>query len=81
MAKVSVIVPTRCRPQLVGRAIESILAQTFPDFEILLVDNNPPERRIVRNLHQAPWLVDPRLHLLEDDRPQNAGAASVVYHN
>ena len=37
MPLVSVIIPTRNRPQLVHRAIASVLAQTFQDFEIVVV--------------------------------------------
>lgn len=36
---ISVIMLTYNREQLVGRAIESILAQTFRDFEFIIVDN------------------------------------------
>lgn len=37
--KISVIMLTYNRETLVGRAIESILAQTEPDFEFIIVDN------------------------------------------
>ncbi|MDO8543003.1 MAG: glycosyltransferase [Opitutaceae bacterium] len=40
MAEISVIIPTHDRPQLVGRALASVLQQTFRDFEVVLVDNN-----------------------------------------
>lgn len=36
---ISVILLTYNREKLVGRAIRSVLAQTFPDFELILVDN------------------------------------------
>jgi glycosyltransferase involved in cell wall biosynthesis len=35
----SVVVPTYRRPHLVGRAIASVLAQSHPDFELLVVDD------------------------------------------
>jgi glycosyltransferase involved in cell wall biosynthesis len=35
----SVIVPTIDRPQLLSEAIESVLAQTVPDFEVIVVDS------------------------------------------
>jgi glycosyltransferase involved in cell wall biosynthesis len=75
VAKVSVIVPTRARPHLVGRAVESILRQTFSDFEIVLIDNNPIEESIVRVLPGSWWLSDPRVRLLHDERPRNAAQA------
>ncbi len=38
--KVSVIIPTYNRAHLVGRAIKSVLNQTFQDFELIVVDND-----------------------------------------
>jgi glycosyltransferase involved in cell wall biosynthesis len=37
--KVSVVIPTYNRAEKVGRSIESVLAQTFRDFEIIVVDD------------------------------------------
>ena len=47
--KVSVIIPTYNRPKLIRRAIHSILAQTYQNFEIVVVDdssNNKTEKVI-----------------------------------
>jgi glycosyltransferase involved in cell wall biosynthesis len=37
---VSVVMPTYQRPTYLARAIESVLAQTFDDFEVIVVDDN-----------------------------------------
>ncbi len=44
MVKVSVIMLTYNRETLVGRAIESILAQTMRDFEYIIVDNGSTDK-------------------------------------
>ena len=36
---VSVIIPTYNRAHLVGRAIQSVLTQTYQDFELIVVDD------------------------------------------
>src|SRR2546428_10429519 len=42
---VSVVMPTRGRHVLVGRAITSVLKQTFAHFELLILDNSSPNER------------------------------------
>ena len=37
---VSVVIPTFARPYMLGRAIESVLAQQYREFEILVIDDN-----------------------------------------
>lgn len=39
----SVLLPTRNRSEIVGRAIESVLAQEFTDFELIISDNDESE--------------------------------------
>ena len=41
--KISVIVPVYKVGQYLPRCIDSILAQTFTDFELLLIDDGSPD--------------------------------------
>lgn len=40
--KVSVIIPTYRRPDTLARAINSVLNQSYPNFEVIVVDDNDP---------------------------------------
>lgn len=42
--KVSVVVPTYNRPDLIKRAIKSILNQTYQNFEIVIIDDSPTNK-------------------------------------
>ena len=42
--KISIIMPVYNVEQYVGKAIESILGQTFTDYELLLVDDGTKDR-------------------------------------
>ena len=41
MSKITVITATHDRPEMLKRAIESVLSQTVEDFEYIIVDDNP----------------------------------------
>lgn len=68
---VSVILPTRNRAALVGRAIRSVLAQTYEDFELLVVDDASSDetREVVESFS------DRRLVYIRRDS-QNSGASA-----
>ena len=67
MSRVSICIPTYKRPELLRSAIDSCLAQTFQDFEIVIVDDSPDDEtqkmvetlsegqrvRYVRNPHRS----------------------------
>lgn len=40
---ISIVIPTRNRPQLLQRALETIAAQTFADFEVIVIDDGSDE--------------------------------------
>jgi len=45
MSKVSIIIATYHRYDLLPRAVRSALAQTYKDIEVIVVDDNPPESK------------------------------------
>ena len=45
MCKVSVVIPTYSRNSTLDRAIKSVLDQTFKDFEIIVIDDNPVDSK------------------------------------
>jgi glycosyltransferase involved in cell wall biosynthesis len=69
MVSVSAIIPTRNRPELLERAVRSVLAQTFQDFEIIVVIDGPDENTRPSML----VTLDPRIRVLS--LPKNVGLA------
>ncbi|MFO7459610.1 MAG: glycosyltransferase family 2 protein [Desulfatiglandales bacterium] len=69
MAEVSVIIPTYNRARKVARAIASVLYQTFPDYEIIVVDDGSRDDT-ARSLH----LLHP--HLVHLTHKENRGVSA-----
>jgi glycosyltransferase involved in cell wall biosynthesis len=67
MPQFSVVIPTRDRPELLGEAIASVLAQTVDDWELVVVDDasTPP----------ASVPDDPRIRLVRLAEPQGPAGA------
>lgn len=63
-AKVSVVIPVYNREVYVGESIESILAQTFTDFELLVIDDGSTDRS--RDMVRT--YKDPRVRLVCHER-------------
>ncbi len=69
--KISIIMPVYKVEEYVGRAIESIQAQTLKEFEFLIVDDGTPDRSgIICDEYAA---KDPRIHVIHKE---NGGAPS-----
>jgi glycosyltransferase involved in cell wall biosynthesis len=60
MPKVSALIPSRNRPELIRRAVQSVLKQTITDIEAIVVIDGPDPvtERVLAEI------VDPRLHVL-----------------
>ena len=76
MSLASVIIPAYNAAKFVGGAIESVLAQTVHDFEIIVVDDGSKDDTVGA---VAPYLADSRVrYLLQENRglpgARNAGA-------
>jgi glycosyltransferase involved in cell wall biosynthesis len=67
----SVVIPTHNRPQLLRRAVASVLAQNFADFEVLVVDDGS----IAPASEALSGLADSRLRLFRNDIAQGVSAA------
>lgn len=71
---VSVYLPTRNRPALLREAAESVLAQTYPDFELLIVDDgseSADSAAVIQDLQTR----DMRVRGFRHDNPRGAPAA------
>jgi glycosyltransferase involved in cell wall biosynthesis len=67
----SVIIPTYNRAQMVGRAIRSVLDQTYQDFEIVVVDDGSKDNteEVVRSFN------DKRVRYIKHERNEGVAAA------
>jgi len=70
---VSVILPTRDRATLLPRAVASVLAQTDPDFELIIVDNSTAGRGLESSGYSG--FADPRVRIIAAPEAAHAGAA------
>lgn len=68
---VSVVIPTYNRAHLLGRAIQSVLNQTYHDFEIIVVDDGSTDNteKVVKSFN------DPRIHYIRHDQNRGGSAA------
>ncbi len=67
MTSISVVIPTRGRPDLIGRSACAVLANDHPDFDCVVVDQSDDDRtgEAVRSLARS----DPRLRYVHTQPP------------
>ena len=65
--KVSIIIPTYNRPKLFKRAIQSVLKQTYKNFEVIVIDDstNDETKKIVENFN------DKRIRYIHNEKKTN----------
>lgn len=68
--KVSVIIPTYNREKFIGAAIESVINQSFKEFEILVVDDGSSDntQKLIATI------TDPRLHYIHQENRGRSNA-------
>ena len=70
--RISVIMPVFQGEAFIGRALDSLFAQTLTAFELIIVDDGSRDGTIAR---AAAWLDDPRVTLIRLPRNGGLGAA------
>ncbi len=70
MVKVSVVIPVYNVERYIRETLESVLAQTMPDFEIIVVDDGSSDR----SLEICREFTDPRLRIVSQTNRGLAGA-------
>ncbi len=68
---VSVVIPTRNRSAMLNRAIRSVLAQTYGDFEIIVVADNSTDDTAA----MIDGIKDPRVRFFQHESRKGASAA------
>ena len=73
MPKVSVVMPTYNRAHLIGRAIQSVLNQTYQDFEIIVVDDGSMDNteKVIREFQKK----DKRILYIQHEKNKGEAAA------
>ncbi len=70
---VSVVIPAFNRERVIGKAIKSVLAQTFQDFEIIVVDDGSRDETAKNAIKFA--CCEPRVRVIRFETNQGAQAA------
>ena len=75
--KVSIVIPTYRRPDTLDRAVNSALGQTYPNIEVIVVDDNNPETegRLLTEEKMSEFSTDSRVRYIQHEHNKNGSAA------
>jgi glycosyltransferase involved in cell wall biosynthesis len=70
MPNVSIIIPTYNAERYISETVQSVLAQTYPDFELLIIDDGSTDKsiKIIQNF------TDPRIRIIHQENRGLPGA-------
>jgi glycosyltransferase involved in cell wall biosynthesis len=77
VGKVSVVIPTFKRSEMLVRAVDSVLNQTYQDIEVIVVDDNSPDTEYRRKTEQVMkgYEGDSRVKYIQHPENRNGSAA------
>jgi len=80
MPKATVILTSYNKPAMVGKAVESVLAQTFKDFELVICDDNSNEetKTVIMSYFSDPRLVYIQSNIKEEERRDKCRYAFMI---
>lgn len=77
MKKVSIIIPTYNVEKYIADTVESVLAQTYSNFELLIIDDESPDRSV----EICQQFNDPRIKIIHQKNQGLAGARNTGIRN
>lgn len=76
---ITVITPTYNRAEYLKTAVDSVLAQTYQDWELLVVDDNKPDSYARKaTVEVMSHYSDPRIHYIQNEKNMGGAAARNV---
>ena len=77
MKKVSIIIPTYKRSTALIRAVDSALAQTYSNIEVIVVDDNNPNTEFRANTEKVMerYISNPKVKYIQHEKNKNGSAA------
>ncbi|MEY2511642.1 MAG: hypothetical protein QOE26_2405 [Verrucomicrobiota bacterium] len=78
-ARISIIIPTRDAPEVLGRCLKSIFEKTsYPNFEVLLMDNETTDQSALALMKEYPVRQIPFPNPFNFSRANNLGSAAAT---